>query len=340
MPNNTLSQLITMPNNTLSQLLTMPNNTLSQLITMPNNTLSQLLTMPNNTLSQLLTFRDMVRWGTTQFNAAGLHFGHGNTNAWDEALYLVRHALHLSPAEDKYVADARLLMTEREEIAALFQQRITERKPAAYLTHEAWFADLSFYVDERVIIPRSPIAELIAQGFSPWLQDEPITSVLDMCTGSGCIAIACAVHFPEADITAVDISHDALDVARKNVAHHAVPQVNLIQSDLFKNVPQHPYQIIVCNPPYVDAKDMAELPAEYKHEPTLALAGGEDGLDLVAKILEQAADYLALEGILIVEVGNSAVAAETRFAHYPLTWLAFERGGHGVFLLTKEQLSL
>jgi ribosomal protein L3 glutamine methyltransferase len=301
---------------------------------MPNSPSKNML---ENTLSQLLTFRDMVRWGASQFNAAGLYFGHGNTNAWDEALYLVRHALHLSPAEDKLVADTRLLLTEREQIAALFQRRIQQRKPAAYLTQEAWFAGLSFYVDERVIIPRSPIAELIEQAFSPWLQDEPI-HILDMCTGSGCIAIASAMHFPQAQIDAVDISTDALAVAQINKQRHQADQVRLIQSDLFADLPPCQYQVIVCNPPYVDARDMAELPAEYKHEPVLALSGGSDGLDLVERILKQAANYLAANGILIVEVGNSALAAETRFADYPLTWLEFERGGHGVFLLTKEQL--
>jgi ribosomal protein L3 glutamine methyltransferase len=281
----------------------------------------------------------MVRFGASQFNAAGLYFGHGYTNAWDEALCLVRHALHLSPQEDKHVAEARLLMTERERIAALFQARIQTRKPAAYLTQEAWFAGLSFYVDERVIVPRSPIAELIEQQFSPYLPDRPITRILDLCTGSGCIAIACALHFPEASVDAVDISADALAVARMNVSRHQMDtQVQLIQSDLFQALPQQRYDMIVCNPPYVDAADMAALPAEYHHEPALALAGGQDGLDLVAQILKQAPDYLAPGGILIVEVGNSAAAAEIRFSNYPLIWLSFERGGAGVFLLSESQI--
>lgn len=291
-----------------------------------------------NSISELSTFRDMVRWGTSQFNAANLHFGHGYTNAWDEALCLVRHVLHLSPDEDKHVADARLLLSEREQIAALFQRRIQEHKPAAYLTHEAWFAGLSFYVDERVIIPRSPIAELIQQQFSPWLSEEP-ENILDMCTGSGCIAIASALNFPDATIDAVDISKDALDVARRNVQQHQLEsRVNLIQSDLFTSIPPKKYSLIICNPPYVDAKEMAALPQEYQHEPTLALAGGADGLDLVQKILDQAADYLTPEGILIVEVGASAPAAETRFANYPLTWLEFEHGGSGVFLMRKDKI--
>jgi ribosomal protein L3 glutamine methyltransferase len=295
--------------------------------------------MPTSPLSELLTFRDMVRFGASQFNAADMYFGHGNTNAWDEALCIVRHVLHLSPAEDKYVADARLLETERAQIAALFTRRIQERKPAAYLTQEAWFADLSFYVDERVLIPRSPIAEFIRQDFSPWLPQTPITHILDMCTGSACIAIACALQFPEAQVDAVDISSDALAVAQINVSHHQVgDSVHLIQSDLFAALPQKTYDIIVCNPPYVDAEDMATLPQEYQHEPKLALAGGEDGLDLVARILKEAPAYLAPEGILMVEVGNSALAAEARFSQYPLTWLACEHGGHGIFLLKKKEL--
>ena len=334
----------------------------------------------HDVLTELHTFRDMVRWGASQFNAAGLHFGHGTTNAWDEALLLVRHALHLSPDEDKHVADARLLTCERQEILALFQRRILERIPAPYLIHQAWFAGLPFYVDAHVIIPRSPIAELIEQRFSPWLYpselklqdrslydsspqhkattlsgsnrqdaypassmtmgiDEPICHILDLCTGSGCIAIACAFAFPDAQIDAVDISSEALAVARKNVSQHQVGHaVHLIQSDVWQNLPQADYQLIVCNPPYVDAEDMQQLPAEYRHEPTLALAGGEDGLDLVDRVLKKAADYLSPGGVLIVEVGNSAPALEVRFPDYPFTWLTFERGGHGVFLLTKEQL--
>lgn len=295
-------------------------------------------------VQQLCTVRDMVRWGASQFNAAGLHFGHGINNAWDEALYLVRHVLHLSPQEDQWVADARLLASEREAIVALFQCRITEHKPAAYLTNEAWFTGLPFYVDERVIIPRSPIAELIEQCFSPWLDDKPVARVLDLCTGSGCIAIACALAFPDAQVDAIDISPDALAVAEHNVQRYDLQQrVRLIKSDLLAQLPvsaNNRYDLIVCNPPYVDAQDMAALPAEFRHEPDLALAGGEDGLDLVEKILQQAADYLTDDGVLVIEVGNSEAAAITRFAQYPLTWLEFERGGHGVFLLTREQLHM
>lgn len=296
-------------------------------------------TNTNTTLSELLTFRDMVRWGASQFNAAGLFFGHGISTAWDEALYLVRHVLHLSPAEDVHVADARLLLTERQQIAEIFRRRIQARKPAPYLTQEAWFAGLPFYVDERVIIPRSPLAELIEQGFSPWLDDRPVHKILDLCTGSGCIAIACALAFPGTLVDAVDISPAALEVAKKNVERHQVERVvRLIQSDIFNALPKAAYDIIICNPPYVDATDMAQLPAEFRHEPTLALSGGEDGLDIVARVLKQAADYLVPAGILIVEVGNSMAAMDARFPDKSFTWLEFERGGHGVFLVTREEL--
>ena len=293
----------------------------------------------NDPILELMTFRDMVRWGASQFNAAGLHFGHGNTNAWDEALYLVRYALHLSPLEDQHVIDARLLPSEKKQIAALFERRIGERKPAPYLTHESWFAGLSFYVDERVIIPRSPIAELIQQEFSPWLDGQEVSMILDLCTGSGCIAIACAFAFPGSEVDAVDISKDALAVANQNIKRYQLEDtVHLVQSDLFDNLLPKQYGLIVCNPPYVDAQEMAALPPEYKHEPNLALAGGEDGLDSVERILKKAADYLAPEGVLIVEVGASEAAAQTRFADYPFTWLTLERGGQGIFLLTREQL--
>jgi len=293
-------------------------------------------------LSQLYTVRDLVRWGASQFNAAQLHFGHGFSSAWDEALYLVRHTLHLSADEDQWLADACLLSSEREQIIALFQQRVTTHKPAAYLTHEAWFAGLPFYVDERVIIPRSPIAELIEQQFAPWVEESTsVHRILDLCTGSGCIAIACALAFPEALVDAVDIAEDALQVAAINVQrYHLEQRLQLLQSDLFAALAEnHPrYDVIVCNPPYVDAQQMATLPQEFKQEPALALAGGEDGLDLVDTILQQASNYLTAEGILIVEVGYSEAAAVQRFSHYPLHWLEFERGGSGVFVLTQAQL--
>lgn len=290
-------------------------------------------------VNELRTLRDMVRWGASEFNAAQLCFGHGNDNAWDEALCLARHVLHLSPEEDNKIADVRLLSTERWQIAELFQQRIQQRKPAAYLTHEAWFAGLSFYVDERVIIPRSPMAELIAQGFAPWLDEIAVDNVLDLCTGSGCIAVACALAFPQAHVDALDISGDALAVAEKNVAQYELQDsVRLIKSDLFTQLPQKRYDLIISNPPYVNAEDMAQLPEEYRHEPHLALAAGDEGLDIVKRILAEAPNYLSEQGILVVEVGRSAPALEACFPDLPFLWLDLKQGGQGVFLLTAEQL--
>ncbi len=288
---------------------------------------------------ELRTLRDLVRWGASEFNAAQLCFGHGNDNAWDEALCLARHVLHLSPEEDNKIADVRLLSSERQEIAELFQRRIQEHIPAAYLTHEAWFAGLPFYVDSRVIIPRSPIAELIAQGFTPWLEEASISHILDLCTGSACIAIACALAFPQAEVAAVDISPEALAVARKNVAHYQLEHsVHLIESDLFTQLPTQRYDLIISNPPYVSAAEMAQLPAEYQHEPGLALAAGEDGLDVVRRILAEAAQYLTPQGILLVEVGVSATALEAGFPELNFLWLELKTGGQGVFLLTYESL--
>lgn len=291
-------------------------------------------------VEELRTLRDMVRWGASGFNAAQLYFGHGIDNAWDEAVFLARHALHLKPEDEAQAADARLLRGERQRIAQLYQQRILQRKPAAYLTGEAWFAGLPFQVDERVIIPRSPLAELIENKFSPWLDDVSVHSILDLCTGSGCIAIACAYAFPEASVTAVDISDEALAVARANVSRHGLADsVQLHMSDVWDSLPVMRYDLIVSNPPYVDAKDMSTLPPEFHHEPTLALAAGEDGLAIVSRILERAVDYLTPQGILVVEVGNSGSALQARFPDWPFIWCDFQRGGQGVFVLTAEQLA-
>jgi len=296
-------------------------------------------------IQELRTLRDMVRWGATEFQKANLCFGHGFDNAWDEALFLALHALHLSPQEETKSADARLLTHERQEIADLYQRRITERKPVAYLTQEAWFAGLPFYVDEHVIIPRSPIAELIEQSFAAYIHEDEVTHILDLCTGSGCIAIACALAFPHAQVDAVDISKEALIIAEKNRHRHQVTDsVRLIQSDLFNRLrddhvsEEYVYNLIISNPPYVNAEEMAELAPEYRHEPELALKGGEDGLTLVARIIQEAPHFLAPHGILVVEIGNNAEALVEKFPQLPFLWLEFNRGGHGVFLLTKEQL--
>jgi len=287
---------------------------------------------------ELTTIRDLIRWGASRFNAAGLSFGHGTDNAFDEARVLLCHALHLPfRFADAYLG-AQLTASERDAVAGLFDTRIESRKPAAYLTHEAWFAGLSFYVDERVLVPRSPLAEWIERGFAPWLEVEAVDRVLDLCTGGGCIAIACAAHFDNAEVDAVDISAEALQVARQNVARHDLEDwVHLYQSDLFDDLPAEQYQLIISNPPYVAAEEMQALPAEYRHEPEIGLLADQGGLAVVVRILAQAPDFLSDDGILVVEVGNSEEMLVECFPDVPFTWLEFERGGHGVLLLEAAQ---
>lgn len=288
---------------------------------------------------ELKTIRDFIRFATSQFNEAGLYYGHGTDNSWDEAVALVLHSLHLPHDVDRGVLDANLTTKECSALLSLIEKRVTHRIPVPYLTHEAWFSGLSFYVDERVLIPRSPIAELIEQQFQPWIEEEQVHRILDLCTGSGCIAIACAYAFPDAEVDASDISPDALAVAKINVLRHAVEdRVNLLQSDLFTNLPKQKYDIIISNPPYVSTSEMVELPKEYTHEPSLGLVAGNEGLDVAINILRSASDYLQPHGLLIVEVGNSEVALSEMYANVPFTWLEFQRGGGGVFLLTAEQL--
>ena len=289
--------------------------------------------------AQLHTIVDFVRWGASRFNEAKLYFGHGADNAVDEALFLTLHALRLTPPLAPELHQARLTDSEKETVLRLFQQRIEARLPVPYLTHEAWFGGMPFYVDERVLVPRSPISELIEQQFAPWLDEERTENILDLCTGSACIAIACALAFPWAEVDALDISPDALAVARVNIERYELEeQVRAVQSDLFSAVSGKRYDLIVSNPPYVDAADMASMPAEFQCEPALGLAAGDDGLDIVLQILCQALDHLTDNGVLVVEVGNSEEALVNRFPEVPFVWLEFEKGGHGVFLLQAETL--
>lgn len=294
--------------------------------------------------NDLVTLRDLIRWGTSQFNAAELCFAQGMPTAIDEAVYLCLSALHLPPDFSVDYFDCVLTMEERLNVLNLFEQRIEQRKPASYITNEAWFCGLSFFVDERVLIPRSPIAELISQQFSPWIDYERVRNVLDLCTGSACIAIACAEVFERAHVDASDLSTDALEVAMTNCENHLMEdRVSLIESDIFKNIPvktipAERYDIIVSNPPYVSVQEMSELSLEFDYEPDSALRAGNTGLDIVLPMLSQASNYLTDDGILVVEVGYSKPALEQALPQVPFVWLEFEYGGEGVFLLTASQL--
>ncbi|PWC15932.1 50S ribosomal protein L3 N(5)-glutamine methyltransferase [Brenneria corticis] len=289
-------------------------------------------------VSDLHTIQDMLRWAVSRFNAANVYYGHGTDNPWDEAVQLVLPSLFLplDIPEDMYTS--RLTSSERHRIVERVIRRVNERVPVAYLTNKAWFCGLEFYVDERVLVPRSPIGELIGNYFADQLPKAP-GHILDMCTGSGCIAIACAQAFPQAEVDAVDISDDVLAVTEQNIQQHGVEyRVTPIRSDLFRDLPAIAYDLIVTNPPYVDEEDMADLPQEFRYEPELGLAAGSDGLNLVRRILASAPDYLSDDGVLICEVGNSMVHLIEQYPAIPFTWLEFANGGEGVFTLTRSQL--
>ncbi|MEN8213956.1 MAG: 50S ribosomal protein L3 N(5)-glutamine methyltransferase [Pseudomonadota bacterium] len=287
----------------------------------------------------LTTLRDYVRRGASLFREAGLFYGHGTDNALDEALQLVLHAVHLDHSLPQSYLDARLTADEQARVLALFERRISERVPAAYLTGKAWFAGLEFDVSSDVLVPRSPIAELIGEQFSPWLEAAEVDAVLDLCTGSGCIAVACAYAFPQAQVDAVDISAAALEIARTNVdKHHLHERVSVIESDLFEQLPPRHYDLIVSNPPYVSSEEYLGLPPEYHREPRIGLEAGDDGMDIVQRILRDAAPFLASDGIMVIEVGASADLLMARYPDVPFLWLDFEQGGDGVFLLTAEQV--
>lgn len=290
--------------------------------------------------NQLHTVRDLLRFAVSRFNEAELFFGHGSENAYDEAVYLILHTLHLPLDQLDPFLDARLTSQELAQVVNILERRVIEKKPAAYLTHEAWLGEHAFYVDERVIIPRSFIAELLQAQLEPWVNDpESIHTALDLCTGSGCLAILMAMAFEQAEIDAIDISTDALAVAQKNVMDYRLQErIYLLQSDLFNELSGKRYDLIISNPPYVDAESMTQLPREYRYEPSNALASGTDGLDATRQILSLAAHYLTEQGILIVEIGYNREALLAAFPQTPFTWLETSMGNAFVFLLTRDQL--
>jgi len=296
-------------------------------------------TIEADVITTLTTIRDYIRWGASQLAASDAFLGHGIATPLHESAALVLNSLFQPYNLDDCYFGATLTIEERKRVVEVFNRRIQEHIPVAYLTHEATFAGLSFYVDERVLVPRSPIAELIEQRFAPWVDEEEVYNVLDLCTGSACIAIACAYAFPEAQIDAVELSDDALKVASINIEKHAMnEQLGLFKSDLFNALPERQYDVIVSNPPYVAIPEWESLPAEYHNEPEMGFTGGVSGLDLVIRILADANNYLSEQGVLIIEVGSSAETLQQLFSEIPFYWLEFERGGDGVFLLTAEQV--
>lgn len=297
--------------------------------------------MHEHTKLELVTLRDWLRYAVSRFREAGLFFGHGSAEAFDEAAYLCLHSLHLPPDRLDPFLDARLLPSEREKLAAIIERRIHERIPAPYLTHEAWLHGYRFYVDERVIVPRSFLAPMILEQLQPWLPEpEGVMRALDLCTGSGCLAILLTEAFPDAEVDAVDLSPDALEVARRNVAdYHLSERLRLHEGDLFAPLGEATYDLIVSNPPYVNAEAVATLPPEYRHEPALALGSGVDGLDATRVILRDAAHHLNPGGLLAVEIGHNRAALEAAFPHLDFTWPDIAGGEDTVFLISREQLA-
>jgi ribosomal protein L3 glutamine methyltransferase len=294
----------------------------------------------NSATDELLTIRDWLRWAVSRFNEANLAYGHGTDNAWDEAVWLILATLHLPRDTLEPWLDANLTKHERLTLLTNLQQRVVHRLPTAYLVQEAWLGPYRFYVDQRVIVPRSYFAELLENGFAPWIDDpEAVESVLDLCTGSGCLAILLAQAFPNAAIDAIDISADALAVARRNIADYGLDErVQAIESDLFAAVPGKRYDLILCNPPYVTAEAMDALPAEYRHEPALALAAGPDGLDVVRRILVEAREHLNPRGMLAIEVGHNQDIVTAAFPDLPMVWLDTEHAEGKVFLVMRDDL--
>lgn len=287
---------------------------------------------------ELRTVRDLVRWGASRFREAELHFGHGTDNALDEAYYLVLHALHLPFDLPALYLESAVTARERDAVLKLLRARVTTRKPAAYLLGEIQFAGHDFYLDERVLIPRSPIGELIEGRFEPWLASEP-QRILDLCAGSGCIGIACALAFEQAEVDLAELSSGALAVCRRNIARHRVAErVRALQSDVYDGLGEARYDLIVANPPYVPTAEWQALHPEYRHEPRMALDAGADGMEVVARILGGAVQRLNPGGTLICEVGGSVAGFEARWPRLPVTWIEFERGGDGVFLIGREAL--
>ncbi len=289
-------------------------------------------------VQQLYTIHDWIRFTASELERNQVYYGHGTDNAWDEATLLVTGSLHLSQNLTEFQLQCRLVEDERILIAQRVEQRIVQRIPAAYLINQAIFCGLPFYVDERVLVPRSPIAEIISSRVSPWMDGKEPARILDLCCGSGCIGIAALKEFPDAQLDLADLSQDALDVADINIQNYGLyEQVAAIHSDLFANL-QGPYDLILSNPPYVDLEDLSDMPDEYHHEPAMGLGSGNDGLDITRQILANALDYLAGDGVLVVEVGNSWIHLEAAFPEVPFNWIEFKNGGDGVFVFTQEQL--